>query len=75
MNDPRLNPLSTGKSVQTNYALAKKSLNGFNPLSTGKSVQTAAKQLTGHRLRLNPLSTGKSVQTQAVPHIINEFKS
>ncbi len=35
-----LNPLSTGKSVQTVPKKQITSLSGLNPLSTGKSVQT-----------------------------------
>ena len=37
-----LNPLSTGKSVQTLSYLHHELLVGLNPLSTGKSVQTQA---------------------------------
>ena len=38
----RLNPLSTGKSVQT-VDTGTESINSLNPLSTGKSVQTMLK--------------------------------
>ncbi len=62
--DLRLNPLSTGKSVQTLSNMVVISLTKrLNPLSTGKSVQTWAKLSDVRKLRLNPLSTGKSVQT------------
>ena len=38
----RLNPLSTGKSVQTKESGYSAACECLNPLSTGKSVQTVA---------------------------------
>ena len=59
-----LNPLSTGKSVQTRIAAyGTTSWLGLNPLSTGKSVQTMNQNIMDMLDCLNPLSTGKSVQT------------
>ncbi len=62
-----LNPLSTGKSVQTTELITSTQENySLNPLSTGKSVQTLKPRNEADEKRLNPLSTGKSVQTQMV---------
>ncbi len=60
-----LNPLSTGKSVQTQTEVRIIGDVRLNPLSTGKSVQTKAQRNKQCRRQgLNPLSTGKSVQTE-----------
>ena len=63
-NRNSLNPLSAGKSFQTDTGTGIDQLRRLNPLSAGKSFQTLAGPNPRYKNGLNPLSAGKSFQTR-----------